>query len=258
MQNDFIPLSAEAIRAELPGVDIRRYDAVDSTNTEAKRLLKAGFHGPMVLVTEEQTAGRGRQGKSFYSPRGTGLYLTLVVHPNAPLDSAVHATTAASVAVCRAIRRCTSVSPQIKWVNDLYLGERKCCGILVEAQSDHRTGLVESLIIGVGVNLSTRDFPGELAQTAASLQSKACDRNILAAAIAKELLAVMSNLEDTSWMEDYRRWSLVLGRDILYWRNGEQFAARALEIGENGALLVQHPNGSRTLLQSGEISLRVC
>lgn len=257
MQNDFIPLSAEAIGAALPGLSVRCYDAVDSTNTEAKRLLKAGLREPVLLVAEEQTAGRGRQGKSFFSPRGTGLYLTLVVFPNVPPESAVHATTAASVAVCRAIRQCTGTSPQIKWVNDLYLDERKCCGILVEAQSDRQTGLVQSLVIGVGVNLSTQDFPDELARTAASLGNAPCDRNALAAAIAAELLRVMADLDDTSWMEDYRHWSLVLGRDILYWRNGEQFAARALEIEENGALRVQHPDGSQTLLQSGEISLRL-
>ena len=164
--------------------------------------------------------------------------------------------TAAAVAACRAIRDSLDIAPQIKWVNDLYLGEKKCGGILVETQPD-RDGMVQSLVIGIGLNLQTQDFPGELAQTAASLRPRQGSRNELAAAIARELLRITADLDRRSWMEDYRRWSLVLGRDILYWQNDEPRPARAVEIMENGGLLVEHPDGSRALLQSGEITLRL-
>ncbi len=252
------PLSAEAIRAMLPDLAVRCYDRIDSTNSEARRLVNAGLREPILLTAEEQTGGRGRQGKSFYSPRGTGLYLTLVIHPQAPPEDVIFTTTAAAVAVCRAIRRTTDATPEIKWVNDLYLGDKKCCGILAEALTDPGSGAVRSLIIGVGVNLWTRDFPDGLARTATSLHPALGGRAQLAAAIARELLTVTADPADRSWMADYRRWSMILGRDVWYWRGEECRPARALAIEEDGGLLVEHPDGSRVLLQSGEISLRLC
>ena len=109
------------------------YATVDSTNTEAKRLLNAGYRGNFLVVADEQTAGRGRQGKQFYSPRGTGIYMTVVVHHGRRLQDAVSVTTAAGVAVCRAIEELTDKHPQIKWVNDVYIDDKKICGILTEA-----------------------------------------------------------------------------------------------------------------------------
>lgn len=247
-------LSADELRAALPELEIDVLETVDSTNTEAKRRLVSDVQKPMLLAAEAQTGGRGRQGRSFYSPAGTGIYMTLAVHPNAALTDAVSVTTRASVAVCRAIRTLTDAEPQIKWVNDLYLGEKKLCGILVEAISDFETGITKSLIIGVGVNVSTTDFP-DLPQ-ACSLQQK-LDRNALIIAIAKELLKETADLRDKSYLADYRKWSMVIGREIVFIQNGVQKAAKAIEIDENGGLIVETIDGSCETLQSGEITLRV-
>ena len=117
------------------------YATVDSTNTEAKRLLNAGYRGNFLVVADEQTAGRGRQGKQFYSPRSTGIYMTVVVHHGRRLQDAVSVTTAAGVAVCRAIEELTDKLPQIKWVNDVYIDDKKICGILTEAVVGMESGV---------------------------------------------------------------------------------------------------------------------
>jgi len=248
-------LDQTRIEALLPGIAVEVLQEVDSTNSEAKRRLKAGLHQLLLLAAEHQTAGRGRQGKSFYSPNGTGIYMTLTVHPHAPLTDAVSVTTRASVAVCRAIRQETGLQPEIKWVNDLYLYGKKICGILVEAESDFAAGITKSLVIGVGVNVTTADFPEELTE-AASLAVEA-DRDRLIAAIARELLREMADLRDVSYLGDYRRWSMVLGREIVWMQNGISRTGRALSIEDDGGLTVEADDGTCHTLQSGEISLRV-
>ena len=249
-------LDAAAIAQALPdAVELALLETVDSTNNEAKRRLASGLERPLLVVAATQTAGRGRQGKSFYSPPGTGIYMTLVVHPNAALTDAVSVTTRASVAVCRAIRRLTSARPEIKWVNDLYLHGKKICGILVEAVSDFESGVTRSLVIGVGVNITTTEFP-DLPQ-AASLQTDEVQRNELIAAIASELLRETADLQSRSSLSDYRAWSMVLGKSVVYEKNGEKKEAVAREIDANGGLVVENAAGVRETLQSGEISLRV-
>ena len=249
-------LSAARIRDALPGVSVEVFRELDSTNSEAKRRLREGLTAPLLLAAEHQTAGRGRQGKSFYSPDGTGIYMTLTVHPHAPLTDAVSVTTRASVAVCRAIRKVTGLKPAIKWVNDLYLNKKKICGILVEAISDYSAGVTKSLVIGVGVNVTTEDFPEEL--TAAASLGVAVDRNLLIAAIAGELLKETENLSDRSYLDDYRAWSLVLGRQIVWTLNGERREALAVEIDADGGLVIREENGAVRTLSSGEISVRLC
>ncbi len=249
-------LSADELHTLLPNMDVVVLDSVDSTNNEAKRRIVSGGQKPLLVTAESQTAGRGRQGKSFYSPDGTGVYMTLVVHPNAPILDAVSVTTRASVAVCRAIRTLCAVQPEIKWVNDLYLNGKKICGILVEAVSDFETGITKSLVIGVGVNVSTREFPDDLPD-AASLSIAGLSRTRLIAEIVKELCRETADLQDRSYLTDYRRWSLVLGKEVKYIRNDGTYFATAVEIDDNGGLIVENDQGERTTLQSGEISLRL-
>jgi len=248
-------LSCEQIQAALPDVRVEVFPELDSTNAEAKRRLKNGLCEPLLLVAEHQTAGRGRQGRSFYSPDGTGIYMTLVVHPNAPLTDAVSVTTRASVAVCRAIRRLTGLNAEIKWVNDLYYNGKKICGILVEAVSDFAESLTKSLVIGVGVNVTTQDFPKELPE-AASLGT-AVNRSRLTAAIAEELLRETADLHDKSYLSDYRAWSLVLGKKIVWTMDGVKREALAVEIDGEGGLVIREEDGTVRTLRSGEISVRL-
>ncbi len=259
MSDCFIDRAASgALKAMLPascgGMTVRVYPTIDSTNTEARRLLAAGtLTPPALLMAEEQTGGRGRLGRSFYSPARTGLYLTLVLRVPAGPGAAVRLTTMASVATARAIERLTGVSPGIKWVNDLYLGDRKICGILVEA-IPAAEGV--DAVIGIGVNLTTADFPEELTDSAASL-GREVSRPALAAAIAEELMELAADLSSTSYLEEYRARSIVLGRRIRCIRDGTSVPALAVGIGESGGLEVRYYDGSEETLTSGEISIRL-
>ena len=253
-------LSATGISVLLPsqlrGLRIFAYDSIDSTSTEARRLIAAGEIGDAALVTaNSQTAGRGRQGRSFFSPADTGLYMTLAIRTAADFADAVSLTTMASVAAVRAIKRLTPLEPQIKWVNDIYIGGKKVCGILTEAVGAFGSGEVY-ILIGVGVNISTADFPSEIENVAASL-GQPLSRNALAAELTAELMSFAENLADKSYIDEYRAHSLVIGRDITYTRAGEITAARAVGIDENGGLEVEHADGSRDTLRSGEISVRL-
>ena len=132
--------------------EIRVFPCLPSTNQEAKRMaLESAEQGSAVLA-EEQSAGRGRLGRSFFSPRGNGLYMSVILRPKADVSNAVLITTAAAVGVCRAIDTVTGRHPQIKWVNDLYLNEKKICGILTEAVTNFETGVIESVVVGIGIN----------------------------------------------------------------------------------------------------------
>lgn len=229
------------------------YDTVDSTNTEAKRLLLSGRQDRMLLVAEEQTAGRGRQGKSFFSPKGTGIYMSLVLHPQVRLSDAVTATTAAAVAVCRAIEQLTDKKPKIKWVNDVYLGNKKICGILTEAVTDFETQQVSAVIIGIGMNVRTLHFPPELTE-AASLMSEV-SRNDLIAAITNELL-MLAGCDVSAFIGYYKAHSMLLGQSIRFTENGSSVPATVLDIDSNGGLVVRLETGAVRTLTSGEITVR--
>ncbi len=248
---------AGAIRHPIKGMAIYLHREIDSTNNEAKRLIADGKGGMALIVAEGQTAGRGRQGKSFYSPEKTGIYMTLSFPARLAIQDAVFVTGAAAVAVWRAIYALTGIETKIKWVNDLYMGEKKICGILTEAISDLETGLVQHVVIGIGINYSTQDFPTELQNIAASLAPVGVERNRMIAAVVDELLDVFSNPKDEGHMALYRQQSMVIGREILYVQNGIEQSARAVDIDETGGLVVELPSGTKETLRSGEISLRV-
>lgn len=233
-------------------------DTVDSTNNEAKRMIANGLADNALIVANEQTGGRGRLGRSFFSPKNTGAYMTFVFHPDVPIADAVAVTTAASVAVVRAISRLTTLKPQIKWVNDVYLNNKKICGILTEAITDFETGFTHSVIIGIGVNTTTDNFPKEISNTATALNFCGLSRNMLIAAISDEMFAICSDVTRSStYIEDYRSHSLVIGKKITYYKNNEKYSATAIDIDNDGSLVVKNELGQTEILHSGEITVRL-
>ncbi|HBL83864.1 MAG: biotin--[acetyl-CoA-carboxylase] ligase [Clostridiales bacterium GWF2_38_85] len=257
--NDLI--SAEGIKNFLcdknKQLPVYIYKEIDSTNNEAKRLIANGMTTNALIAAETQTAGRGRFGRQFYSPEQTGIYMTLIVNPQFNINDAVLITSAASVAVVRTIEKLTDKKPQIKWVNDVYLDGKKICGILTEATTSFETGTVQSIIIGIGINISTADFPVELKDVAAALNPDGITRNKLIATIVDNLLELTDNLTDRSFLDDYRSHSLVIGKHIDYYKNGEKFNAYAAAIDDTGGLVIRNANGSEETLRSGEITVRV-
>ena len=256
------PLSETAIRCDLneyaKGLRLILLDTVDSTNNYAKRLIADGCTEDALIAANEQTDGRGRLGRSFYSPKNTGVYMTFLLHTDLKLADAVTVTTAASVAVVRAINKLTGKTPEIKWVNDVYLNGRKLCGILTEAISDFETGIARSLIIGIGINISTTDFPEEISDRAGSLGTDRPVRSALIAAVANELTALRKeNFAGSSFIDDYKRRSMIVGKEIDFYINGAKQSGTAVDIDDKGGLMVRLCSGETITLSSGEVTVRL-
>lgn len=241
---------------------------VDSTNQEVKRRALAGAGQGLVVLAEEQTAGKGRKGRGFYSPSGTGIYMSALFRPTEEQSKdVVLVTTAAAVAVCRAIRQVLKEEPEIKWVNDVYFRGKKICGILTEAVSDVESGRIDTVVVGIGINYRTPPggFPDELKDLVGAVCTDDClvPRNTLAAAVLNELFDLYQGLSEKSFMGDYRKWSNVIGREIRFStgvdnQGEEQWEyGRALDIDEEGGLVVRLTGGEERVLRTGEITLRV-
>ncbi len=234
-------------------------EEVPSTNDLAKRAAAEGLReGGFVAL--RQTSGRGRMGRTFVSPDG-GLYLSyLLTLPIAQGAEGLCLTTAASVAVCKAVEDVCSVKPWIKWVNDLVVNGKKVCGILTEAVTRPETGEM-AVIIGVGLNVYTKEteFPKTLQGIAGSMVRDPAPHLLppLAAAVLDGLWGVQAACLDGSWLPLYRERSLVLGRPVRFARDGVMQSGVAESIDDRGGLTVRLPDGTLTTLSTGEITLRV-
>lgn len=230
--------------AALAGVQVE--DKVDSTNLRLKEAARAGqIRPPYLLAAEEQTAGRGRLGRQFVSPPGTGLYMSLLAAPDDADPGKI--TLAAAAAVCRAIEEMTPLTPRIKWVNDIFVRGRKVCGILAEK-------IGQGVVVGVGVNVLTPPggFPPE-AGAAGALDAE-IDRSELAGRIGAHLLMMLANPEDPSILAYYRSRMPLIGKEITFTQQGQTKKAHVTGVGEDGALLIEGDEG-RQALRSGEITL---
>ena len=246
-------ISAEGIRLFLEDsqVEIKIFDAISSTNLEARQLAVSGMagHGSFV-VAMEQTAGRGRRGREFYSPKGSGIYLSVILEPKGTLEGSLLITTAAATAVYKAVKEVCGVKLGIKWVNDLYKDNRKVCGILTEAVTDFESGNIEFAIVGIGLNLyvEQEQFPKD------EQSSRTVDRNRLAAQIVNYLLEETRELKLS---EEYVEHNIVPGNEITITDNKSSRSARALAICPDGKLLVQETDGTQSKLAFGEISIKI-
>ncbi len=230
-------------------ISVYVYDTVTSTNDVARELCNDD--GCILVVADGQTNGRGRQGKSFFSPHDSGLYFSLAIDTDSPAFDFTGVTCAVAVAVSRAVKKVAETDVKIKWVNDLYLRDRKICGILVQAVSENSKIL--KLIIGVGINISTIDFPDEIKDIAGSLD-KNVDRNVLTAESVNNILELIFANPD-EYIDEYRNNSNVIGKEITYIQNGTSHKATAIDIDKKGGLVVKK-DGEIITLTSGEISVR--
>lgn len=257
--NEYTKLSQKLIKAFLRDnteCAVKVFDTIDSTNSEAKRVIKDGLNIDAIFVAEGQTGGRGRRGKSFFSPNTSGLYFTAVLHPNISLSDATGITAAAAVAVCDIIKNETKKDPKIKWVNDIFIDGKKVCGILTEAVTDFETNKVSAVIVGIGINLTTSDFPSELKNIAGAV-GKDIDRNRLSAELFIRLKSLCDTLPEKSFMDSYRGYSMVLGNKIEFSQNGIFYQATAEKIHDDGSLEVQTLSNETFILNSGEISIKL-
>lgn len=237
-------------------------EQADSTNNVAKQLGAQGAPGGTVVVTEHQTGGRGRLGRSFASPPG-GVYLSVLLRPEAELSELMHLTAMTAVAMRRAICDCCGFAPDIKWTNDLLWQGKKLCGILTELSCEAESGRLEYAVIGIGVNCNTRtaDLPPEVQPIAGSLAEIAgreLNPNELAAAMIRRLRELSEQMLSarTAWMREYRSACVTLGKQVLLVRGEEKRPAFALDVDEEGGLVVRYEDGSIATVSSGEASVR--
>lgn len=265
---------------------IECHKEIDSTNTHAKRLLteagnlrdafgnltQAGkkFHNA-VIVAESQSAGRGRLGRTFYSPSKTGIYISMIYAPENGITEPAKLTAFSAVAVCRAIKKLYGIQPSIKWINDIFIGGKKVSGILTEGIMNFETARIESAIIGIGINISDNPdaLPDDVKKVAGSITgdfasnkdngfSKTVTRAAFAAQVAGDVLQILSE-DSAKIIEEYKSLSFLIGKTIkvhpIIDNPDSTYEAKAVDIDDKASLVVELSDGSRKTLSSGEVSI---
>ena len=232
-------------------VNVYCFDAVTSTNSVARDLAKSE-KTPFLVLSDSQTAGRGRLGRTFYSPKDTGIYMSLTVGGFTTPQDAIFITSKSAVAVTDAIIKLTGKKPKIKWVNDIYLDGKKVCGILTECVKI-KNGFCA--IIGIGVNLTTEKFPEEISEIAGALKTDV-SREELVSEITDNILEMCKNKDDKSYLKKFKDRSMLTGREITYYENNIPHHAKVLGIDDGFGLVIQTPLGEK-VLTSGEITVRL-
>ena len=237
------------------------FETIDSTNTRAKEMAANGACHGTVLIADRQTGGRGRMGRSFHSPAGSGIYMSVILRPQCNATELMHLTCATAVAAAEGIAKATGLQPGIKWTNDLVVGRKKLGGILTEL-SVSSSGMVDYAIVGIGINCTQKaeDFPEDIRTIATSLENstgKAIDRESVIANILTHLDDICKDLQSVDQiLARYRKNCITVGQEISIVRGEDIRHGKALDVDHTGALLVEFPDGHRENIQSGEVSIR--
>lgn len=236
------------------------FDTLASTNETAKDLAAQGAPEGTVVIAEHQTAGKGRMNRSFFSPRGTGIYMSLILRPNLLAKQALWMTTAAATAVAEAIETLTGKSTLIKWVNDVFCGGKKVCGILTEGTWNMEDGQLEYAILGIGINVAEPEdgFPNALQSIAGAVSDNPDPsfRIRLMANVLERFWSDYTHLPDRAYLSRYQSKSLLQGKSVSVLRGDQSRRAYAGEIDEDFRLFVRYENGETEWLSSGEVSIR--
>ncbi|MBO4242076.1 MAG: biotin--[Clostridiales bacterium] len=246
---------------------IHSFDEVSSTNDTLKQLSFDGAPGGTVVIADYQSKGKGRRGRSFDSPHGTGVYFSYLMRPSIAPADASQITARTAVAVCRAIRRSCGIDPQIKWVNDLVAGSKKVTGILTEMTFESESGTIDSIVIGIGINVDQKetDFPEDIRDIAGSLmmaKGEYIRRAPLVAALTEEMDILSSSMPDgtSDYLSEYRKRCLTLGKEVSVVKvhdSGEvPRHGTAVDINPDFSLKVRFEDGHEEDLMSGEVSVR--
>ncbi len=251
----------EALRLHVKdkSIPIMVFEEVKSTNTEAKKWALEGAPHGAVVVSKMQTGGRGRLGRTFESPQG-GLYISVILRLLGKTSAGL-ITSAAAVAVRRAVADMCEINLDIKWVNDLYLGGKKCCGILSEAGTGVETGEIEYIVVGMGLNYTTAldAFPKDVADIVTSLYPDSdaqVPRMELVGAIYNHLISLCEGLPNIDFLDEYRKANFVLGKKVNV-MSSSPYEAQAIEIDDEACLVVQKDDGTKCTLSYGEISVKL-
>lgn len=256
-------LSQEALQAHIGNgrIQVEFHKSVGSTNLRAKELAAQGAPEGTLVVANQQTAGRGRRGRSFYSPPDTGVYFSFVLRPSFALEDVTLITSYAAVCTARAIEEVFGLSAQIKWVNDIFVDRRKCCGILTEASIMPETGSIDYVVLGIGINVyePKGGFSEESAQIARALWQKSEPlpdaRARVVALTAEHFMAGYERIPLKEHLAQYRDRSLLDGKRVLITQGNQSFHATVLGIDDDFKLRVRLDDGSERALEHGEASI---
>lgn len=233
-----------------------------STNSDLKLMAKNGADEGTVIIADSQTGGKGRYDRKFYSPEGSGIYMSILLKPSLPPTESVMITAAAAVAVRNAVLNICGKSAEIKWVNDLILNNKKICGILTEGSVNTENNSFNWAVLGIGINVyePENSFNDEIKNIAGAVadEKQINLRSRLCAKIINSFFEIYSSLEQKTFLNDYRSNSCVLNREITVIKNNEESGkAVALDIDDDCRLLVRYENGCEEYLSSGEISIKM-
>jgi len=238
------------------------FDCIDSTNDRLKLMARQGAPHGTVLIADRQTGGHGRRGRSFLSPGGVGIYLSILLRPNCGFQELMHLTCAAGVAMCDAVEASAGFRPGIKWTNDLVYGKRKLGGILTELGFTPQ-GTVDYAIVGIGINCcqNKEDFAPEIRHIAASL-SMVTGQPVSRAKVAAAMMEALHRMSEgllsgkQACLQRYRRDCITIGQEISLVRGDNIRYGTALDVDGEGALVVRFSDGHTEAVNSGEVSVR--
>ena len=240
-------------------VNILIYDTADSSNTIAKELAIHGENEFTTVIVKHQTNGRGRLGRSFISNSENGLYMSIILRPNLSPDRCIDITTLTAVSVLEAIEETSNTSPSIKWINDIYINEKKVCGILTESSFDGAR--VSYVVVGIGINIIPPEngFDDTIKDIATSIYEKDAPKGykeLLCAKIIDKLIYHYSKIEEKSFMSKYKEKSNILGKEVDVYRGNDIIKGTAIDINENAELVVKTEKGDICVFNSGEARVR--
>ena len=242
--------------------DIKLFDNVGSTNDVVKEYAAQGAEEGLLVVARSQTCGKGRRGRSFFSPDDNGIYMSLLLRPQTDAEVSLFLTVCAAVAVCRAVDAVTGKMAQIKWVNDIYFEGKKLCGILTEAAVEVESGSLDYAVLGIGINVAppAGGYPPELQGRAVSVEEMAPEagpvKNRLIAAVVNEFESLYRSFEKKNFMEEYKTRSCIIGKNITVLSAECAENAEVLDIDGEARLVVRMENGEVRKLNSGDVSIR--
>lgn len=263
LKEDSFILSKQSILKYLNNkdFDIEVLKTVDSTNDYLKIKAEESEKEGTIVISEEQTKGKGRLGKSFYSPSNSGIYMSILLKPKIHASKSLYITTAAAVAVSKSIDELTGERSKIKWVNDIFLNKRKVCGILTEGSLDLEGGGLNYAVLGIGLNLTNpeKEFPESISHTAGTIfeNNPPIDyKNKIIGDIINNFFEYYSKLEEKEYLEEYKNRSMIIGENISIIHGNKLEDALALDIDDEFRLKVKKKNGSIEYLSSGDVSIR--
>ena len=264
LENDILSVQsiAKYLHPERRNLHLEVHKTIDSTNNKAKEYAARGMAEGTVVIAEEQTAGRGRMGRSFYSPPESGVYISVLLRPGCKAQEALYITTAMAVAAAQAIEEVSGYPAEIKWVNDVFCHGKKVCGILTEASVNVENEMLEYAVAGIGINVRTpkQRFPDALEQVAGSVFPEGEDvngeaRSRIAAGVLNHFWQYYEHLAEHTFMEEYRRRSFLLGKRVQT-VSQPPVTGVAVEINDSGHLVIKREDGMLITLNSGEVSVR--